>query len=147
MGIEVEHTKIIRADPEVIWGFLVRPPTWKSWWVDCVEASSGDDRRELQEGTRLELVLQPRNLRLTLRPTVDLLTERKTLSMTHHSALIHTTAAWYLYERPDATQVKAELVFNGILPFFVTIAQQSSTVRASLQRNLQGLKKAAERMV
>ncbi len=147
MGIEVEHTKIIRADPDLVWDFLARPSTWKSWWPDCIEANTGEDRRDLREGSILELVLQPRQMRLTLRPTVDLLTERRTLSMTHHSALIHTTAAWYLHERPDATHVKAELVFNGIFPFFVTIAQQSGSVKASLQRNLQGLKKVAERMV
>lgn len=146
MGIELEQTKIIRADPELIWDFLVRTETWKSWWPDCVEAASEDERR-LDEGSRIELVLQPRVAKLTLRPTVDLLTEGKTLSLTHRSPLIQTTAAWYLSERPDATVVRGELVFNGIVPFLITIGQQSSAVRACFQRNLNGLKKAAERLV
>ncbi|MEE8522518.1 MAG: SRPBCC family protein [Thermoanaerobaculia bacterium] len=146
MGIELELVKIIRADPEVVWDFLVRTETWKSWWPDCVEAATEDDRR-LEEGSRIELVLQPRITKVTLRPTVDLYSEGKTLSLTHRSALIQTTAAWYLSEKPDATVVKGELVFNGLLPFLVTIAQQSSAVRACFQRNLSGLKKAAERLV
>jgi Polyketide cyclase / dehydrase and lipid transport len=146
MGIEIEQSKVIRADPEVVWDFLVRTETWKSWWPDCVEAARADDRR-LEEGTRLELVLQPRITKLTLRPVVDLFTEGKTLSLTHRSALIQTTAAWYISERPDATVVKGELVFNGFLPFVITVSQQSSAVRACFQRNLAGLKKAAERMV
>lgn len=146
MGVELELVKIVRADPEVVWDFLVRTETWKSWWPDCVEAASEDDRR-LEEGSRIELVLQPRITKVTLRPTVDLYTKGKTLSLTHRSALIQTTAAWYLSEKPDATVVKGELVFNGLLPFLVTIAQQSSAVRACFQRNLSGLKKAAERLV
>jgi hypothetical protein len=146
MGIEIEQTKIIRADPEVVWDFLVRTETWKSWWPDCIEALRDTDR-QLEEGSRLELVLQPRITKLTLRPIVDLFTDGKTLSLTHRSALIQATAAWYLSERPDATLVKGELVFNGLLSFLITIAQQSSAVRASFQRNLSGLKKAAERMV
>ncbi len=146
MGIEVEQTKIIRADPEVVWDFLERPETWKSWWPDCVEARVTDDGT-LREGSRLELVVRPVRLALTLNPIVDLFTERKTLSLTHRSTFIQSTAAWYLHEKPDATHVKAELVFNGLFPFFITIAQRSGTVRASLKRNLLGLKRASERMV
>ncbi len=146
MGIEFEQSKIIRADPEVVWDFLIRPDTWSSWWPDCVEAAVTDDRR-LEEGSSLELVLQPRISKVTLRPVVDLLTVGKTLSLTHRSAMIQSTAAWYLSERPDATVVKGELVFNGILPFLITIAQQSSAVRSCFQRNLSGLKKTSERMV
>lgn len=145
MGIEVEQAKIIRADPEVVWDFLEHPETWKTWWPDCVEARVTDDRT-LREASRLESVVRPVRLSLTLNPIVDLVIERKTLSMTHRSAFIQSTAAWYLYEKPDATHVKAELVFNGLFPFLVTIAQRSSTVRASVKRNLLGLKRAAERM-
>ncbi len=146
MGIEVEQTKIIRADADVVWDFLERPETWKTWWTDCIEARTLDDR-SLHEGSALELVVQPRRLKLTFTPVVDLLTERKLLSLTYRSAFTQTTAAWYLHEKPDATHVKAELVFNGLFPFLVTISQQSSAVRATVQRNLRGLKKAAERMV
>ena len=146
MGIEYEQTKVIRTDPEVIWDFLGRLETWKTWWPDCVEALAVDDRT-LREGSRLELVLQPVRLRMTLRPVVDLLSESKTLSLTHRSAFLQTTFAWYLVEKPDATLVKAEVVANGLFPFLVTIAQQSGVVRGSVQRNLRGLKRAAERMV
>ena len=146
MGIEVELTKVIRSDPEIVWDFLERAETWKTWWKDCLESRAVDDR-PLHEGSELEVVLQPRIMKVTLHPTVDLYTRRKTLSMTYRSSMIQTTAAWYLHERPDATHVKAELVFNGFFPFLVTISQQSSAVRACLKRNLSGLKKAAERLV
>ena len=147
MGIEVEQTKIIRADPEVVWELLAKPGDWSSWWTDCVTASTTDDRTQLRDSSRLEVVLQPQHLKLTLRPVVDLFTEGRILSLTHRSAFIHTTAAWYLQARPDATAVKAELVFNGLFPFFVTILQQSGSVQACMQRNLRGLKRAAEQRV
>ena len=146
MGIEVEQTKIIRSDPDIIWDLLGKPERWSSWWQDCVIARTTDDRR-LSEGSRLEVVVQPRTMRMTFHPVVDLLTERKTLSLTHRSALLQSTAAWYLQEKPDATVVKAEVVFNGLLPFLITIAQQSRVVRSSVKQNLLGLKRAAERMV
>ena len=146
MGIEYEQTKLIRTDPEVIWDFLGRPETWKTWWPDCVEARAVDDRT-LREGSRLEVVLQPVRLRVTLWPVVDLLTASRTLSLTHRSTFLHTTFAWHLVEKPDATLVKAEVVANGIFPFLVTIAQRSGVVRGAVQRNLRGLKRAAERMV
>ncbi len=146
MGIEVEQSKVVRSDPEVIWELLERPEKWSSWWRECVEARITDDRT-LREGSRLELVLQPVRLRQTLRPVVDLLTERKTLRLTHRSAFLQTTFAWYLVERPDATVVKAEVVANGLFPFLVTIAQQSGVVRRTVQGNLRALKRAAERMV
>lgn len=146
MGIEVEQTKIIRADAEVVWDLLCQPEKWKGWWPECVDARVSDERA-LAEGSRLELVLRPGTLQLTLRPVVDLLTERKALSLTHHSPTLHTTCAWYLVEKPDATHVKAEVVANGLLPFLVTIAQRSSIVAMTLKRNLLGLKRTAERMV
>ncbi len=146
MGIEVEQSKMIRSDPEIIWDLLERPEKWSSWWRECVEARITDDRA-LREGSRLELVLQPVRLRKTLRPVVDLLTERKTLSLTHRSPFLQTTFAWYLVERPDATVVKVEAVANGLFPFLVTIAQQSGVVRHTVQSHLRALKRAAERMV
>ena len=146
MGIEFEQTKVIRSDPEIIWELLERPEKWSSWWPECVAARATDEGT-LREGSRLELVVQPFRARWTLRPTVDLLTERKTMSLTHRSALLQTTFGWYLQERPDATLVKGEVVANGLGPFLLTIAQQSSLVRGTVQRNLRALKRAAERMV
>ena len=146
MGIEFEQTKSIRSDPEVIWELLERPEKWSSWWPECVAARATDDRA-LREGSRLELVVQPVRMRWKLRPTVDLLTEGRTLSLIHRSAFLQTSFGWYLQERPDATLVKGEVVANGLGPFLVTIAQQSSLVRITVQRNLRALKRAAERLV
>jgi len=144
MGIEVEETKIVRSDPEVIWELLSKPEGWKGWWPACVEARLAEDP-VLRDGSQLEVVLKPATVKMTFHPVVDLFTENKHLSLTHRSAFIQTTAVWYLTPRPDATLVKAEIIFNGLFPFLVTIAQRSSVVRYALQSNLRGLKRHAER--
>lgn len=146
MGIDAEFTTGIRADPDIIWGLLEDPSSWSSWWRICVAAHSADSR-ELREGSEIELVLKPKMQKVTFRPIVDLFTDQRTLSLTHRSLFVQTTTAWYLAEKPDRTQVTVQSVFNGILPFLMSLAQQRSTVQLCLKTNLQGLRRAAERLV
>ncbi len=145
MGIDVDISINVRSDPEIIWGLLVDPSGWSGWWRTCIAARSLDDRT-LREDSGLELVLQPKFQKLTFRPVVDLLTENRALSLTHRSLFVQTTTAWYLAEKPDRTQVTVQSVFNGLLPFLMSIAQQRSTVQLCLKTNLQGLRRAAERI-
>ncbi len=146
MGIDAELSTSIRADPDVIWGLLEDPSGWSTWWRSCVAARVVDGRA-LREGSEIELVLQPKRQKFTFRPAVDLLTEQRTLSLTHRSLTVQTTTAWYLAEKPDRTQVTVQSVFNGVLPFAMSILQQRSTVQLALKVNLQGLRRAAERIM
>ena len=144
MGIETEVTKNVFAERELIWELLEDTSTWTSWWTDCVAVKT-QDGKPLREGSQLELVVRPKRTKMTLRPVVDLCTEGKTLSLTHRSAGIHSTCVWQLTDRPEGVRLSAQIVFNGFVPFLITIAQQSSVVRFSLNNNLKGLKRAAER--
>ncbi|MEM7352157.1 MAG: SRPBCC family protein [Acidobacteriota bacterium] len=146
MGIDVDLSTNIRADPEVIWSLLEDPASWKTWWRGCIAAQALDDR-SLREGSQLEVVLQPKLQKFTFRPVVDLMTENRTLSLTHRSPMVQTTTAWYLAEKPDRTQVSVQSVFNGVLPFFMSILQQRSSVQLALKGSLQGLRRVAERKV
>lgn len=146
MGIDVDISTQIRADPEVIWELLVDPAGWSSWWRACVAARKLDDF-DLREGSQIEVVLQPKFQKFTFRPVVDLMTENRTLSFTQRSVFVQTTTVWYLAEKPDRVQVNAQSVFNGILPFFMSILQQRKVVHLCLKSNLQGLRRAAERKV
>lgn len=145
MGIDADLSINVRADPEVIWGLLVDPSTWQGWWRSCVAARALDGKT-LREGSRLELVLQVKFQKLTFKPEVDLLTENRTLSLTQRSLSVQTTTSWYLAEKPDRTQVTVQTVFNGLLPFFMSVLQQRGTVEMALRSNLQGLRRAAERI-
>ena len=143
MGIEAEVSRKIYADSDAIWELLADPTSWSSWWTDC-EAARSVDGKVLREGSGLEVVLQPKIMKLTLTPEVGLLSERKLLSLTHRSAMIHSTVTWQLAEKKEFVVVTADIVFNGVLPFLIAISQQSSIVRFSLTNNLKGLKRAAE---
>ncbi len=92
-------------------------------------------------------MLQVKYQKLTFKPAVDLLTPNRTLSLTQRSFAVQTTTGWYLAEKPDRTEVNVQTVFNGLLPFFMSVLQQRSTVQMALKSNLQGLRRAAERMV
>ncbi len=144
MGIEAEVSRNILADPDVIWQQLTETKGWPSWWIDCRTAKTHDDK-PLDEGSRLELMVKPRNVAITLNPVVDLMTPLKTLSLTHRSAFIHTTCTWQLVEKPEGVRVTAQIVFNGVFAFLVAIAQQSGVVRFSLNNFMKGLKRSAER--
>ena len=146
MGIDADLSIQIRADPDVIWGLLEDPAGWSTWWRGCVAAQTIDGR-DLREGSELEVVLQPKLQKFTFRPVVDLLTENRTLSLTHRSLFVQTTTGWYLAEKPDRVQVTVQTVFNGLLPFLMSIFQQRNAVQLCLKGNLQGLRRAAERKV
>ncbi len=146
MGIDVDLSTGIRADPDVVWGLLEDASSWSTWWRGCITARAFDDRR-LREGSQLELVLQPKLQKFTFKPVVDLLTENRALSLTHRSAFLQTTTAWYLVEKPDRTMVTVQSVFNGVMPFLMSILQQRSSVQLCLKGNLQGLRRAAERIM
>ena len=146
MGIDADLSIPVRADPDVVWGLLVDPSSWASWWRACVAARSLDGK-DLREGSRLEVVLQVKYQKLTFKPVVDLLTENRTLSLTQRSFAVQTTTSWYLAEKPDRTEVAVQTVFNGLLPFVMSILQQRGTVQMALKSNLQGLRRAAERIM
>ncbi len=146
MGIDVDISTQVRADPEVIWGLLEDPSTWSTWWRGCITARTGDGQLA-REGSQLEVVLQPKLQKFTFRPIVDLLTENRTFSLTQRSLTVQTTTVWYLAEKPDRTLVNVQTVFNGVLPFAMSILQQRGAVQMSLKANLQGLRRAAERKV
>ncbi len=146
MGIDVDLSTGIRADPDVIWGLLETPSTWSTWWRGCITAQALDGRT-LREGSRIEVVLQPKLQKFTFKPVVDLMTEHRALSLTHRSLFVQTTTAWYLAEKPDRTMVTVQTVFNGVMPFFMSILQQRSSVQLCLKANLQGLRRGAERIM
>ena len=143
MGIEAEFSRRIYADPDTIWEQLGDLTTWPTWWQDCVAARTLDNL-SLREGSQVELLLRPRTLQMTFKPVVDLYTDRRILSLTHQSAMVHSTFSWQLVEKGEYVQTTATLVFNGVLPFFITIAQQASNVRTSVNSAVKGLKRIAE---
>ena len=142
----VERTINVAAAPETVWGLLVNLESWKTWWGECTFART-DDKRTLHEGSKLELVLQPRHRKMTFRPYVDMISEGRTLSLTLISPLLKSTVVWTLAEGPSGTKVSIRGVFTGFEVWVLGLIGGNMVYQTSLYSNLRGLKKLAEKMV
>ncbi|RMH18822.1 MAG: hypothetical protein D6696_12215 [Acidobacteria bacterium] len=145
MGFDVGYAVRVAAPSATVWRLLVDVATWKSWWPDCLSATTAD-ARTLHEGSRLELVLQPKHGRHTLRPVVDLITEGKTLSMTSRGPLLQATVSWHLHDDGEGTRLNLHGAFTGPAALVLRLLRADDVVRFSLHGNLRGLKKVAERL-
>ncbi len=146
MSIELNLSKKILAPPNVVWSLLGNPVSWPKWWRDC-EAVQFKEGRALREGTQLEVVLKPGQSASDYFPTIDLYTEERTLSMTHRGGLSRGTCVWYLNKKPNGTEVRLQLVYEGLGSYFVQWTGRSVLVRLTFENQLKDLKKLAERMV
>lgn len=146
MAVVVERTANIASAPETVWGLLVNLASWKTWWPDCVNAQTSDFRT-LREGSKIELVLQPRHRKMTLNPVVDLLTEGRTLSLTQQTAMLQGTVVWTVSEGPTGTRVVVRGVFKGFQVWLMGLTGRNDVFQLALYGNLRGLKRVAERMV
>ncbi|NJL29174.1 MAG: hypothetical protein HC897_15480 [Thermoanaerobaculia bacterium] len=146
MSFECEQSVNVATERDVVWRLLIDASTWKTWWSDCVDATAAD-RRTLHEGSKLELALQPKQLKYTFYPEVDLTSEGKSLSLTHRSLFVQWTVSWFLQDLETGTRVTARGSFAGLGTLLPRIFHQDDTARFSLNSNLRGLKRLAERMV
>lgn len=146
MAVVVERTANVASAPETVWGLLVNLESWKTWWPDCV-AAHAIDYRTLREGSQIELVLQPRQRKLTFNPVVDLLTEGRTLSLTHATAFLQGTVVWTVSEGPTGAKVGVRGVFKGLRVWLAGLVGGNDVFQLALYANLRGLKKLAERMI
>ena len=145
MGIELNLSKLILASPDVVWSLLGNPVSWPKWWRDC-EAVQYQEGRVPREGTKLEVVVKPGQSVGNYFPVIDLYTEERTLSMTHRGGLSQGTCVWYLNKKPKGTEVRLQLVYEGLGSFIVRLTGRSVLVRLTFENQLKDLKKIAERM-
>ena len=145
MGIELDLSKKILAPPSVVWSLLGSIQSWPRWWRDC-EAARVKDGRAPREGSELELVIKPGATSGNYHPTIDLYTEDRVLGMTYRGAFSQSTCEWYLNRKPDGTEVRAKLVYDGVGSLFIRLTGRTTLVRLALENQLKDLKKFAERM-
>lgn len=144
MSIVVEETAHVLAEPEVIWSLLAEPTGWPAWWPGCLHVNVAGGKR-FDEGARLEVVLQPRLLKTTLRPVVDLFTVNRTLSLTHLDPFRQLTVTFSLSVGPERVRVDVRGVFQGSYFFLMRVLQKGSTPQVHLHGVARGLRRAAER--
>ena len=145
MGIEISMSISIAARTETVWSLLIDPRTWKSWWPDCIEATS-HDFRTLREGSKLEVVVQPKTSKASFFPVVDLMSEGKSLSLTSRGTFLQSTVAWYLQPIDAGTRVRVHGDFTGLATTLMRLTRRDDTFRFALHGNLRGLKRVGERL-
>lgn len=145
MAREIDLSRTIQAPADTVWELLEKPVTWKSWWTECENARILD-RGALREGSSIELTLRPDRRTLDLRPTVDLFTPGKTLSLTHRSWSLAATASFYLSEKSSGTHVRLQAVVEGLGMLFASLTGNGSLPLQVLDSALRGLKRTAERL-
>jgi hypothetical protein len=142
----VERTAHVEAAPETVWGLLINLNSWNAWWPECVEANT-DDTRTLREGSKIELVIEPRHRKITLSPFVDMMSEGRSLSLTLLSPLLKGTVVWTVADGPSGAKVSVRGVFTGFQVWLLGLVGGTLVFQTSLYANLRGLKKFAEKMV
>ena len=145
MGIEIDLSKKILASQEVVWSLLGNPGTWTRWWRDC-EAAHSKDGRAAREGAEFEIVLKPGQTSHSYSPIIDLYTENRTMSMTQRGVISQVTCVWYLNKKPNGTEVRAQLVYEGLGSLVTRLTGRTTLVRLALENQLKDIKKFAERM-
>ena len=145
MGIELDLSKTVLAPPSVVWSLLGEPRSWSTWWRDCVSAQMADGRAP-REGSPIQLVLKPGQQESSYEPTIDLYTEDRTLSLTHRSGLSRGTCVWYLNKKRNGTEVRLQLVYEGLGTWWVRLTGRRILVDLAFENQLKDLKKYAERL-
>lgn len=145
MSREIDISRNILAPADTVWELIEKPVTWKSWWPECKNAQILD-RGALREGSSIEVSLQPDYRTLDFRPTVDLFTMGKTLSLTHRSWSMGATVGFYVSEKKSGTHVRLQAAIEGLGMLFLTLTGRGSLPLQVLDSALRGLKRTAERL-
>lgn len=143
MPREIDIQRTIQAPAESVWELLEKTATWKTWWPEC-EHAMPVERRALDEGSQLEVVLRPDQRSYTFRPVIDLLTAGKTLRLTHRSLMLGLTVSFYLAQRKSGTRVRIQAVAEGAGITFLGLTGRGSLPLQVLDSALRGLRRTAE---
>lgn len=145
MPLGLESRMSIAADAAKVWGLLVEPRSWKTWWPAVREARTLDFK-PLREGSRFELTLQMGRLEATLRPKVGLSAEGKSLLWDGRWLGVPLHQEWFLEPRPNGVRVVARSRFSGGGTTLLRLFRLDRRWERMLVEQLRGLKRVAEQL-
>jgi len=144
VALAVEEAILVGAPPQAVWRFLADPMSWRYWWRHCKSAATAD-LKPLRDGSRLEIALELGLLTFTLRPTVEVASENRTLIWVGRSLGVTGRHAFYLEARPNGTYVRQRESFSGGGLFLFQLLRLERATSRMFKENLRGLKRIAER--
>jgi hypothetical protein len=145
MAIALESRLPIATDPAHVWGLLIEPRSWKTWWPAVRDARS-KDFKPLREGSRFEVTLQLGRLTTTLRPKVGLCADGKSLTWDSRWLGVPLRQEWFLEPRTGGCRVVARSRFAGAGGSFLKLCRLDRRWEKMLGEQLRGLKRVAEQL-
>jgi uncharacterized protein YndB with AHSA1/START domain len=143
--LALESKLPVAAAPTHVFGLLIEPRSWKSWWPAVRDARS-KDFKPLREGSRFEVTLQLGRIRSTLQPKVALCADGKSLSWDGRWLGVPVHQEWFLEPRADGCRVVARSRFTGVGAAGLKICRLDRAWEKMLGEQLRGLKRVAEQM-
>jgi hypothetical protein len=143
--IALESRQPVAAEPAKIWGLLIEPRSWKSWWPAVRDARS-KDFKPLHEGSRFELTLQLARMTTTLYPRVGLCADGKSLAWDGRWLGVPLRQEWFLEPRDRGCRVVARSRFSGLGAALLRLLRLDRAWERMLVEQLRGLKRVAEQL-
>jgi len=145
VALVLESRTSIAAPPLPVWALLVDTKSWKSWWPAVREARTFD-HKPLHDRSRFEMTLELGRLTLTVRPTVTLAAEGKTVEWEGHWAAVPMRQEWFIDGKPEGSRVTARITFFGFGGTLLDWLRIGRVWDRMLQEQLRSLKRTAERL-
>ena len=146
MAWTAEERVPVATPPDRLWGLLVEPRSWTSWWPTVRDARSLD-YRPLREGSRFEVTLDLGRLKSTLRARVVLCAEAKGLTWTSSWLGAACRQEWYLEPQPDGSRFIARTTLSGPVAPVLDLLRVTRLWQTMLRRQARGLKQMGERLL
>jgi uncharacterized protein YndB with AHSA1/START domain len=143
--LALESRLPIANDPTKVWGLLVEPRSWKTWWPAVRDARS-KDFKPLREGSSFEVTLQMGRITVTLRPKVALCADNKALTWDGLFWGVPLHQEWFLEPRPDGCRMVARSRFNGPGATVLSLLRIGRVWERMLTEQVRGLKKVGEQL-
>ncbi len=145
MPLALESRQPVAADPSKVWGLLIEPRSWKTWWPAVREART-KDFKPLREGSRFEVTLQLGRLTSSLQPRVGLCADGKSITWEGRWLGVPVRQEWFLEPRPDGCRVVARSRFSGVGAAGLKVCRLDRAWEKMVGEQLRGLKRMAEQL-
>jgi hypothetical protein len=143
--IALESRQPIAAEPAKIWGLLIEPRSWKTWWPAVRDARS-KDFKPLHEGSRFEVTLQLARTTTTLHPRVALCADGKSLAWDGRWLGVPVRQEWFLQSGERGCKVVTRSRFSGAGASLLKLFRLDRAWDRMVGDQLRGLKRVAEQL-
>ena len=145
MSLNLESRMSVACEAAKVWGLLIEPRSWKSWWPAVREARS-KDFKPLREKSAFELTVQHGRLTSSMQAKVALCADGKSIGWDGRWLGVPLRHEWFLEPRPNGLRVVARSRFTGAASRLLKLFRLDRRWERTLVEQLRGLKRVAEQL-